>query len=72
MAGEVTQITTLQGQTVIAAQQAPNILTLADMSTFCPGLRWITSASETWAFTSMVLMSASVRMFGACMPGLPY
>lgn len=27
MAGEVTQITTLQGQTVIAAQQAPNILT---------------------------------------------
>ncbi|EAM7072896.1 macrolide transporter subunit MacA [Salmonella enterica] len=32
MAGEVTQITTLQGQTVIAAQQAPNILTLADMS----------------------------------------
>lgn len=26
MAGEVTQITTLQGQTVIAAQQAPNIL----------------------------------------------
>ncbi|AHG21934.1 macrolide transporter [Chania multitudinisentens RB-25] len=33
MAGEVVQITTLQGQTVIAAQQAPNILTLADMST---------------------------------------
>lgn len=33
MAGEVTQITTRQGQTVIAAQQAPNILTLADMST---------------------------------------
>lgn len=33
MAGEVTQITTLQGQTVIAAQQAPNILTLADMHT---------------------------------------
>lgn len=33
MAGEVTEITTLQGQTVIAAQQAPNILTLADMST---------------------------------------
>ena len=33
MAGEVTQITTLQGQTVIAAQQAPIILTLADMST---------------------------------------
>ncbi|MGL4430870.1 MAG: macrolide transporter subunit MacA [Silvania sp.] len=33
MGGEVTQITTLQGQTVIAAQQAPNILTLADMST---------------------------------------
>jgi macrolide-specific efflux system membrane fusion protein len=33
MAGEVTQITTLQGQTVIAAQQAPNILTLADMGT---------------------------------------
>lgn len=33
MAGDVTQITTLQGQTVIAAQQAPNILTLADMST---------------------------------------
>ncbi|WP_032939560.1 macrolide transporter subunit MacA [Citrobacter youngae] len=33
MAGEATQITTLQGQTVIAAQQAPNILTLADMST---------------------------------------
>jgi macrolide-specific efflux system membrane fusion protein len=29
----VTQITTLQGQTVIAAQQAPNILTLADMGT---------------------------------------
>jgi macrolide-specific efflux system membrane fusion protein len=29
----VTQITTLQGQTVIAAQQAPNILTLADLST---------------------------------------
>lgn len=33
MAGEVTEITTLQGQTVIAAQQAPNILTLADLST---------------------------------------
>ena len=33
MAGEVTQITTLQGQTVIAAQQAPNILTLSDMRT---------------------------------------
>ena len=33
MRGEVTQITTLQGQTVIAAQQAPNILTLADLST---------------------------------------
>jgi Membrane-fusion protein len=33
MAGQVTQITTLQGQTVIAVQQAPNILTLADMST---------------------------------------
>ena len=33
MAGEVTQITTLQGQTVIAAQQAPNILTLADLRT---------------------------------------
>ncbi|MEB5749063.1 macrolide transporter subunit MacA [Leclercia adecarboxylata] len=33
MTGEVTQITTLQGQTVIAAQQAPNILTLADMGT---------------------------------------
>jgi len=33
IAGEVTQITTLQGQTVIAAQQAPNILTLADLST---------------------------------------
>ncbi|WP_186369953.1 macrolide transporter subunit MacA [Yersinia bercovieri] len=33
MAGDVVQITTLQGQTVIAAQQAPNILTLADMST---------------------------------------
>ena len=33
MSGEVTQITTLQGQTVIAAQQAPNILTLADMGT---------------------------------------
>ena len=33
MAGEVTEITTLQGQTVIAAQQAPNILTLADMAT---------------------------------------
>lgn len=33
MAGEVTQITTRQGQTVIAAQQAPNILTLADMRT---------------------------------------
>lgn len=33
MSGEVTQITTLQGQTVIAAQQAPNILTLADLST---------------------------------------
>jgi macrolide-specific efflux system membrane fusion protein len=33
MAGEVTEITTRQGQTVIAAQQAPNILTLADMST---------------------------------------
>lgn len=33
MDGEVTQITTLQGQTVIAAQQAPNILTLADMRT---------------------------------------
>ncbi len=32
MAGEVTQITTLQGQTVIAVQQAPTILTLADMS----------------------------------------
>lgn len=33
VSGEVTQITTLQGQTVIAAQQAPNILTLADLST---------------------------------------
>ncbi|MBS0847765.1 macrolide transporter subunit MacA [Citrobacter sp. JGM124] len=33
MGGEVTQITTLQGQTVIAAQQAPNILTLADLGT---------------------------------------
>lgn len=33
MAGEVTGITTLQGQTVIAAQQAPTILTLADLST---------------------------------------
>lgn len=31
--GDVVQITTLQGQTVIAAQQAPNILTLADLST---------------------------------------
>ncbi|MFC0229212.1 macrolide transporter subunit MacA [Serratia aquatilis] len=33
MDGDVVQITTLQGQTVIAAQQAPNILTLADMHT---------------------------------------
>ncbi|MFV8987818.1 macrolide transporter subunit MacA [Serratia fonticola] len=33
MDGDVVQITTFQGQTVIAAQQAPNILTLADMST---------------------------------------
>ncbi len=33
MDGEVTQITTLEGQTVIAMQQAPNILTVADMST---------------------------------------
>lgn len=33
MDGEVTQITTRQGQTVIAAQQAPNILTVADMRT---------------------------------------
>ncbi|ANI28709.1 macrolide transporter [Yersinia entomophaga] len=33
MDGDVVQITTLQGQTVIAAQQAPNILTLADMRT---------------------------------------
>jgi macrolide-specific efflux system membrane fusion protein len=33
MAGEVTEITTKQGQTVIAAQQAPNILTLADLGT---------------------------------------
>lgn len=33
MTSEVVQITTLEGQTVIAAQQAPNILTLADMST---------------------------------------
>lgn len=34
MAGEVTQITALQGQTVIAAQQAlADILTLADLST---------------------------------------
>lgn len=33
MDGVVTQITTLQGQTVIAAQQAPNILTLADLDT---------------------------------------
>jgi len=33
MDGDVVQITTLQGQTVIAAQQAPNILTLADLST---------------------------------------
>ncbi|MBP1035198.1 macrolide transporter subunit MacA [Serratia fonticola] len=32
MDGDVVQINTLQGQTVIAAQQAPNILTLADMS----------------------------------------
>lgn len=31
--GDVVQITTLQGQTVIAVQQAPNILTLADLST---------------------------------------
>ncbi|MOA49565.1 hypothetical protein D3C78_1724600 [compost metagenome] len=33
---------------------------------FNPGLRWITSASETWAFTIMLLMSANVRMLGAC------
>ncbi|POX30954.1 macrolide transporter subunit MacA [Serratia marcescens] len=33
MDGDVVQITTLQGQTVIAAQQAPNILTLADLGT---------------------------------------
>ncbi len=33
MDGDVVRITTLQGQTVIAAQQAPDILTLADMST---------------------------------------
>ncbi|ACQ67294.1 macrolide transporter subunit MacA [Candidatus Williamhamiltonella defendens] len=33
MSGEVVQITTLEGQTVIATQQVPNILTLADMST---------------------------------------
>ncbi len=33
MDGEVVQITTLEGQTVIAAQQAPNILTLANMGT---------------------------------------
>lgn len=32
MGGEVVKITTLEGQTVIASQQAPNILTLADMS----------------------------------------
>lgn len=30
--GEVVAITTLEGQTVIAAQQAPNLLTLADLS----------------------------------------
>ena len=43
MAGEVTQITTLQGQTVIAAQQAPNILTLADMGHLKPGQKaWFT------------------------------
>lgn len=33
MDGDVVQITTLQGQTVIAAQQAPNILRLADLGT---------------------------------------
>lgn len=33
MDGDVVEITTLEGQTVIAAQQAPNILTLADMHT---------------------------------------
>ena len=31
--GEVAAITTLEGQTVIAAQQAPNLLTLADLDT---------------------------------------
>lgn len=33
MSGEVVQITTLEGQTVIASQQVPTILTLADMNT---------------------------------------
>ncbi|WP_422389607.1 macrolide transporter subunit MacA [Candidatus Regiella endosymbiont of Tuberolachnus salignus] len=33
MGGEVVQITTLEGQTVIAAQKVPTILTLADMQT---------------------------------------
>lgn len=32
MEGEVVEITTLEGQTVIAAQEAPKILTLADLS----------------------------------------
>ncbi len=47
MAGEVTQITTLQGQTVIAAQQAPNILTTADMSTMLVKARYLKRTSFT-------------------------
>jgi len=33
MAGEVVSITTLEGQTINANQQAPNILRIADIST---------------------------------------
>lgn len=33
MSGIVTNIKTLQGQTVIAAQEAPTIMTLADLDT---------------------------------------
>lgn len=39
IAGVVTEITTRQGQTVIAAQQAPNILTLADLGTMIVNAR---------------------------------
>ena len=57
MSGEVTQITTLQGQTVIAAQQAPNILTLADLSTM---------------LVKAQVSEADVIHLKPARPGLPY